>query len=206
MKKLEFVSAGLANDPEYNSLGFRCKEFDDINFDNYIIFAGSSHVEGVGVEKDQTFAHLVSEVLECDHVNLGVGGGGIDAVEHNVLMWFMKYDKHPKEIVIEWPIYQRFVKDVYGEENLCPGGSWSDPRFVTYADHPLYIKGEMAYRNLHKLLPVKITDVMHGKISSYTWNSSVIWHCKDDIGTDGEHPGPKSHLKTSENILEVLNR
>ena len=96
--------------------------------DNYILFAGSSHTEGVGVNPDQTFAHIVSAAMKCDQVNLGVGGGGIDAVEHNLLMWFLKHDKHPKAIIVEWPDYGRFIQDKWNQANLCPAGMWSESK------------------------------------------------------------------------------
>jgi len=206
ISQVQFVQAAPGGNPEYNSSGFRCKEFEDIDLDNYCLFAGCSHTEGVGVANDETFAHLVSEKLKCDCVNLAVGGGGIDAVEHNLLAWFMYTDKKPKALVIEWPIYQRYIKDIHGQKNLCPAGAWSNPKFVTYADDPLYIKGELTYHFLHRIMPVKIIDVMHGSISQYTWNSSMIWHERLDKGTDGGHGGPKSHIATAENIHNAIIR
>lgn len=201
----DFITAGPDNNPEYNSAGFRCKEFDDIDMDNYILFAGSSHVEGIGVNPDQTFGHIVSAAMKCDQVNLGVGGGGIDAVEHNLLMWFLKYDKLPKAIVVEWPDYSRYMRDVYGQTNLCPAGMWSDSEFITHAEQALYLKGEISYHNLHRIMPVKIIDVMHSKVTLNV-NSMMIWHTGLDIGTDNAHPGPKSHLQTAENIHNAIIR
>lgn len=199
----DFITGGPDGDPEYNSLGFRCKEFTDIDMDNYILFAGSSHTEGVGVKPDQTFAHLVSAVMKCDQVNLGVGGGGIDAVEHNLLMWFLKHDKHPKAIIVEWPDYGRFIQDKWNQVNLCPAGMWSESKFITLAHNILYLKGEISYNHLHKTIPVKIIDVMHAKITKHP-NSMMIWHNDIDKGTDGDHAGPKSHINTAENILQAL--
>jgi|TARA_R110001592_G_scaffold283297_1_gene551223 hypothetical protein len=201
----DFIHSAIAKDPEYNSSGFRMrKEISEIDFDNYIIFAGSSHTTGVGVKYEEMFSHLVSAVMKVDCVNLALGGGGIDAVEHNLLVWHLKYKQPPKAIVVEWPIYQRYIKHIEHQENLCPAGNWSDPKFVTYADIPLYVKGEMVFKQLHRLIPTKIIDVTHGKISKYTWNSSMIWHNSIDKGTDGEHAGPKSHLNTAEQILSAL--
>jgi hypothetical protein len=201
---IEFISATLPGDPEYNSLGFRSKEPDDLDFDNYILFAGCSHAVGVGVEIDESFPAIVAKEFGCDYYNLSVGGGGIDAVEHNIMMWFLKYDKHPKYIVIEWPNWQRYIKNVEGQPNLCPAGAWTDEEFLVYADDAMYIKGDMAYQNLHNLTPVKIIDVQYGKITNFNVNSYMIWHCLDDIGTDGGHAGPKSHKATAEKIIEML--
>jgi len=203
----DFITAGPDPHPEYNTHGFRCKEFADIDMDNYILFSGSSHTEGVGVNPDQTFGHIVSAAMKCDQVNLGVGGGGIDTVEHNLFMWFLKYDKHPKAIVVEWPDYSRYIRDIYGQTNLCPAGMWSDSEFITYATDALYIKGEMVYRQLHKILPVPIIDVMYYKMTNNFYvDSHVIWHSEVDKGTDNSHAGPKTHFNTAENIHNALIR
>ena len=205
MKLVEAADIALIN--EYNSSGFRMtKELEDIDLDNYCLFLGSSHTEGVGVEIEQRYSTLVSAVLKCEEVNLSVGGGGIDAVEHNLLSWFMHTKKEPKHIIIEWPAYQRFMQDIYEQKNMCPAGIWSEPEFLVYADQALYLKAELTYHNLHRLSPVKIIDVMHSKIVDQTWQSLMIWHTDIDIGTDNSHPGPKTHLATAENILAVLDR
>tara|TARA_Y100000389_G_scaffold193048_1_gene221405 strand:- start:4840 stop:5454 length:615 start_codon:yes stop_codon:yes gene_type:complete len=204
---MTFVEAGDIASTEVNSSGFRMtKELDDIDLDNYCLFLGSSHTEGVGVRIDQRYSTLVSAVLRGDEVNLGVGGGGIDAVEHNLLSWFMYTDKLPKCLVIEWPAYQRYMRDIHGQKNLCPAGAWSNPEFLVHADSAMYVKAELAYHNLHRLSPIKIIDVMHSKIVDQTWQSLMIWHSNKDVGTDGAHPGSKSHLETAENILAVLDR
>jgi hypothetical protein len=204
---MKLVEAGERGNPEYNSSGFRMtKELEDIDLDNYCLFAGSSHTVGVGVEIEQRYSHLVSAVLKCDEVNLGVGGGGIDTVEHNLLSWFMHTKKEPKCLVVEWPNYARYMKNIYGQKNLCPAGSWSNPKFLVHAEEALYVKGEMAYHNLHRIIPTRIIDVMHCKIVDQMWQSLIIWHSCKDYGTDNSHPGPKSHLETAENILDALDR
>ena len=204
---MKLIEAGIRGDAEYNTSGFRMsKELDDIDLDNYCLFLGSSHTKGVGVEIEQRYSTLVSAVLKCDEVNLGVGGGGIDAVEHNLLSWFIHTKKEPKHLIIEWPAYQRFMQNIHGQKNMCPAGAWSQPKFLVHADQALYVKAELAYHNLHRLSPVKIIDVMHSKIVLQNWQSLMIWHHNKDYGTDNSHPGPKSHLETAENILDALNR
>ena len=204
---MKLIEARIRGDAEYNTSGFRMsKELDDIDLDNYCLFLGSSHTEGVGVKIEQRYSTLVSAVLKCDEVNLGVGGGGIDAVEHNLLSWFIHTKKEPKHLIIEWPAYQRFMQDIHGQKNMCPAGAWSEPEFIVHADQALYVKAELAYHNLHRLSPVKIIDVMHSKLVLQNWESHMIWHNELDIGTDNSHPGPKSHLETAENILDALNR
>ena len=56
---------------QYNEYGHRCKSIHDIDLDNYILFAGCSHTEGVGLELETTFPYLVSNQLGNDYYNMG---------------------------------------------------------------------------------------------------------------------------------------
>jgi DNA polymerase III alpha subunit len=53
-------------------------KIEDIDLNNYILFIGCSHTEGIGLELQTTYPYLVSEELKCDYYNLGLGGTGID--------------------------------------------------------------------------------------------------------------------------------
>lgn len=202
--KSVFIDAGLAGDLEYNSHGFRCKEVDDLDFDNYILFVGCSHTTGIGVTIKQSYPYQVAKKLKCDYYNLGVGGGGIDALEHNLLAWFTLYDKPPKYIVCQWPDYARYIKQLPGYTNMTPAGNWTDPEFLVEADYPLQVKEELVYRLCRILAPCPIIDVRYKGLNQGPAPSSVVWHTRDDRGTDNEHPGPISHKNTTQKILEFL--
>ena len=203
----QFVQAGMPGDPEYNSFGHRCKEITELDFDNYVLFAGCSHTMGIGVTLKQSYPYRVAKKLKCDYYNLGVGGGGIDAVEHNLLAWFTLYDKPPKYIFCEWPDHARFMSQLPGYENMMPAGNWETKtsKFLVLADTPLKIKEQLTYKLLHQLSPCPIIDIRYSGMAVASNNSYTIWHIKDDIGTDGNHPGPKSHKTTAEKIIEYLN-
>jgi hypothetical protein len=200
-----FAQVDMVGDPEYNSFGHRCKEIADLDFDNYVLFAGSSHTVGLGVTVKQSYPYRVAKKLKCDYYNLGVGGGGIDAVEHNLLAWFTLYDKPPKYIFCEWPDYARYMKQLPGYANMTPAGNWTDPEFLVKADYPLQVKEELVYKLINNLSPCPIIDIRYSGMAVVSNNSYTIWHIKDDIGTDGDHAGPKSHKTTAEKIIEYLN-
>ena len=201
----QFVQAGMPGDPEYNSFGHRCKEIAELDFDNYVLFAGCSHTVGIGVTLKQSYPYLVAKKLKCDYYNLSVGGGGIDAVEHNLLMWFTLYDKPPKYIFCEWPDHARFMAQFPGYKYIMPAGNWTHSEFLVLADTPLKIKEQLTYKLLRQLSPCPIIDIRYSGMAVASNNSYTIWHIKDDIGTDGNHPGPKSHKTTAEKIIEYLN-
>ena len=92
-----------------NSNGHRCKEIADIDLDNYILYTGCSHTEGIGIELEKTYAHLLSNKLNCDYYNLAIGGTGTDVVNYNLAMWFAKIKKPPKLLVLQWPSGARAI-------------------------------------------------------------------------------------------------
>lgn len=83
----------------FNSLGFRCSELSEINFDNYILFLGDSHTEGVGLHLENTYPYQVSKQLNKSYFNLGSGGTGIDVMFYNLITWLNTFP-HPQYIVL----------------------------------------------------------------------------------------------------------
>lgn len=57
-----------------NSQGYRCPEWDEINWQDSILLFGDSCVAGVGVAEKQTLSYLLSKKLCRPVINLGVGG------------------------------------------------------------------------------------------------------------------------------------
>ena len=94
---------------QYNSLGHRCKNIEDIDLDNYLLFTGCSHAEGVGLELEKTFPYIISEQLGMDYYNLALGGSGIDIMTYNLMMWLNTVKKLPKALIVLWPSNTRFA-------------------------------------------------------------------------------------------------
>lgn len=92
-----------------NSNGHRCKEISDVDLDNYILYIGCSHTEGIGLHLEDTYPYLLSKKLNCDYYNLAVGGIGLDVVNYNLATWFAKIKKPPKLVVLQWPNHARIT-------------------------------------------------------------------------------------------------
>jgi hypothetical protein len=113
-----------------NSNGHRCKEITDIDLDNYILYTGCSHTEGIGLKLEDTYPYLLSQKLKCDYYNLSIGGTGIDAVNYNLSMWFAKIKKPPKLLILQWPNVTRAITKYFeNPNNLIPDpwhncGAW----------------------------------------------------------------------------------
>jgi hypothetical protein len=120
-----------------NTNGHRCKEISDIDFDNYILTTGCSHTEGIGLELEKTYPYVLSQNINCDYYNLGLGGAGVDVMIHNLTVWLNTYKK-PKALIVQWPTSVRFIRasgdpykinftePVTKEGNLITVGPWTD--------------------------------------------------------------------------------
>lgn len=137
---------------KFNSLGHRCDEPTEINFNNYILFLGDSHPVGMGLELENTYPYLVSKLLDCSYYNLSVGGTGPEIMYHNLICWLSKYPK-PKYISCYWSDPTRFLTQLDTNDNnqimFSINGRWSE-------DYPIvdfYKYGELSnYFNTRFLL------------------------------------------------------
>lgn len=124
----------------YNSNGHRCHEICDINFDNYILFVGDSHAEGVGLELERTFAYLTAQKLDISYYNLGLSASGIDYMLFNVTSWISRYPK-PKYVFLYWSDPTRFLKKADGSDVLQ---QMMINHAVPEADRHFLVYGEMS--------------------------------------------------------------
>lgn len=99
---MRFYDGLLGHDPDifYNSTGHRCKELSELNFRNYVLFAGDN--VGLGLDKpiEETYPYLVANSLKMDYYNLSIFNGGLDATKVNLISWFTRFKEKPKAVVI----------------------------------------------------------------------------------------------------------
>ena len=93
-----------ANDIEYlhNSYGYRCSEFDDLQWKKSVLFLGCSHVYGKGNYTKDTIPSLYSDVSNLPTINMGICGAGPDVINHNTVALIEK-NYLPKKVIICWP-------------------------------------------------------------------------------------------------------
>ena len=108
-KPMDWYYRNVAISYKRNSWGHRCKDIKDLDKNNYILTIGCSFTEGIGLEQEKTYTHVLAEKLNCDYYNLGLGGSGIDAVLHNLTMWLTNILDKPKLVIIQYPYWDRFV-------------------------------------------------------------------------------------------------
>lgn len=118
---------------EYNRYGHRCKNLEDIDLSNYLLFSGCSHTEGIGLQLEKTYPHIVASTLGLDYYNLGVSGTGIDVMSYNLTMWHKLVISPPKALIIMRPEPTRFVTTIekdYLRERLISDGCPDTARFI----------------------------------------------------------------------------
>lgn len=96
-------------DYKYNSWGYRTKEFSELN-DDYILVLGCSFTEGIGLHYDDIWASKLSEKINLDVFNLGIGGSGPDISIYNTILFhnfILKNKKYPKYVIYQWTFENR---------------------------------------------------------------------------------------------------
>lgn len=195
-------------DYKFNSYGHRCKDISELNWNNYILFTGCSHSQGVGLELEKTYPYLVAQKDVCDYYNLGVSATGIDVVEYNLSLWFFKYSKKPKAVIIQWPDHSRFVSQYPGYDHLIPNGSWTTDDF----SKKMLVAGEdsgffnarkyLNYLSIHNVIDVPILQYNFGAQATYDHYEKVFK--KIDLARDFLHFGVKTHEAIADNIYEDM--
>lgn len=108
---MQFYDDLLGHDPAdiFNSRGHRCKEIEEINLQNYILFAGDNVGVGWGTLLEETYPYLVSKALKIDYYNLSIFNGGIDSLRYNLITWLHKIPQKPRAIIISNEFLNAFI-------------------------------------------------------------------------------------------------
>lgn len=189
----------------YNSLGHRCKNPEDIDLDNYLLFAGCSHAEGIGLELEKTYPYRVAEMLGCDYYNLALGGAGIDLMTHNLTMWNKRVSKKPKALIILWPHETRFLTTYKGDVrlNLVSDGNYKAKRFILAGEDINFFSSR---KDFSKTLISSLYDdckIIHVGWSGYPKDITMSLDTKD-FARDLIHSGVESNEKLALEITELL--
>lgn len=83
----------------------------------YLLVAGCSHTEGAGIDKNQTWANVLSTMLDLDLVNLGKSGACAKFVSDSIIQWLTTCTVLPRLIVVQWPNPYRSMEVV--NQKIC---------------------------------------------------------------------------------------
>jgi hypothetical protein len=194
-----------------NSNGHRCKEVEDIDLDNYILFSGCSHSEGIGLKLEDSHPYLVSKSLGCDYYNLSLGGTGYDVLAHNLITWFAKVKSKPKVVVIQWPEYTRFISKSSSNvaNSLMTYGSWSsevgiDKFCVIGHDIGFFeTRRTMVYTLIKNFIKCPIIEVAYSN-AIFNNDTVLLTPTRKDYARDGMHFGILSNSKYASVIAFII--
>lgn len=105
--KKELGSDWIWHDKEitykFNRYGYRMKELEEVDFNNYYAFFGCSFGVGIGLPLEETYAYKIAQQANVDYVNASVGGSSIEFAHINFIELFTHAPKLPKKVIINWP-------------------------------------------------------------------------------------------------------
>ena len=198
---------------QYNKLGHRSKNIDEIDLENYILFTGCSHTTGIGLELEKTFPDIVSKKLGYDYYNLSMPGTGIDILEYNLLTWFAKVKKKPKLVCIQWPDHSRYMSFHPEYERMIERGTWDKEKdnialVVNCEDSGLfYARKKLVVNLINNVVNCPMISFNFGSQSQYDLENFVMKRI--DLARDLGHAGIKSNEIFANDIYkkmtEILN-
>lgn len=92
----------------YNSLGYRSKEFDQLDGD-FLLAMGCSHTEGIALPEKDIWCSVLADMMDLDLINLGAGGQGLEFICYNTDLYLRNNLPLPKLVVIQHPERARII-------------------------------------------------------------------------------------------------
>ena len=184
-----------------NSYGYRCSEFDTVDWKNTIVTLGCSNTYGVSVDDCETYTHHLQNNLDIPFVNLGQGSTDI---------WFQIYNSielmklNIRGVVLQVPSTERLTT-FHSNNETKNYGAWNMTKSfsrVWSGEQNLIQWNLFGYDYIRKILGDKL-------LYSFSFTTAnhlpidLIPQC--DTGRDDSHPGPKSHKMIAEKIEKELH-
>lgn len=187
-----------------NSMGYRCPEFDTINWSEVYVVQGCSACFGTGIPEDSdTIAANIERMTGVQTINLGAPGSSIEFQYFNTIE-MLDAGIRPKGVFMMYPNVDRFTMFIDGRvENIGP---WSDNQKLRYA-----VDGNAAMHNLYhgrairlfwKMLGVPLVEFSHHEHARQ--HVELTYTERVDLGTDGQHWGPKTATLIAEMVSNKM--
>jgi hypothetical protein len=211
-----------------NSLGYRTKEFDDIDWKESIVMFGCSFVFGTGVTDEHTIPYFLEQLSGRPVINMAVGGASIQTTLHNsIILNDSKYPT-PKAVVHMISGLNRY--QLYKDNSIHHIGEWNRPTNDQFSDSTNTLSFNLMnikmIRNLWKNKTIYYEGTLHdyeGTFSSAwaTFNQEKLINKLDDKicchspplqciafeydkARDLDHPGQIYNSKVAEEIYKKI--
>jgi hypothetical protein len=180
---MRFIDGFIGHEPDkiFNSRGHRCKELEDVNLHNYVLFAGDNVAVDYSNPIEKTYPYLIAQKLNTDYYNLAIFNGGVECLKFNLLTWLSKIPQRPKAIIISSEFLNSFLVADQNYENIRPCSF--DDEFTTDIFNSGNYNGFFNGRNelFDRILSVAVTTpvyqiVFEGKQPALSRNVVNIQH------------------------------
>ena len=199
---------------KYNTNGFRCPEFNTLDWTNSIVIFGCSDACGVGNTVEDTVAGKLESLLGIPVINLGISGTSIDHACYNSLCLNEHYP-NPKAVVHIWSGLGRYAE--FNPEGRDPNEHYYPvfgKRWQVVNIRPTGVR----YCNKHNW---EIRNMFYIKADRQIWKNKTIyyettffektakeldidWLERIDYARDFDHPGHQSNQLMAELIAKNL--
>jgi len=193
------------DDKNHNEYGFRTSTEMKENR-NSILCLGCSFTYGQAVEKEESWPEVLGIKSNRDVFNLGRPGGSLDSV-YRILNSWLPILKSKDVCVLN--CFRRIELYLDSKKRFIPIGP-GFPGFLAnteYALRPVLLTNDIQY-NLDKQKTLKaiknVCDEFDSKLHFIDYDG--ILHETDilDLGTDGQHPGPKQQQAYAELFYDKI--
>lgn len=177
-----------------NHYGYRSRTADPIA-GNYGIAAGCSITYGQSIQEEHRFSNLIEKEISVPIINLGIPGGGIANIYHNLVYMLAVTPKklHPKFLIAQTDWEMTRLSVLAGEESMS---------FNIHAPKIVLGPDKIASMNKFYLNKIHVLCRLHN-ITLVTWKAGKDYI---DQGLDNSHPGPEQNLYWSKCLIRDLNR
>lgn len=146
---------------KFNRLGYRMKQLEDVDYDNYYAFFGCSFTVGIGLALEETFAYRIAQRSKVDYINAAMGGSNVDFVYYNFINLMHSAIEKPKLVFINWPsIYRTFYwTDDTSVEFMLPrlimDGHWERTyKDFIVMDHQVFNRFDIIRKSIHLICDI----------------------------------------------------
>lgn len=189
---------------KFNSQGYRCAEWDNIDWDNSCLLIGDSWAFGIGLPARMTLAGLLNMV------NLGVSGASSMSMLANTARLIQANIK-PRAVVYIWPQPNRFAHYISRDQVINYGPWTPEDMLPAIAREWIVDQHQSLAATIDAIRAVRSMWTCNQYHFSWNFEVSQAGNCEHiqlvDHARDCEHPGIESNklwadmLRNREGIL-----
>lgn len=188
-----------------NLQGYRCPEFDQIDWARSLVIFGCSHVFGVGVDDADTISSQLAALVNRPVINMGVGGSSILCSWHNLLCVLRRYGA-PAGVIMGWTDLSRLTT-FHANGDTRHLGPWTDADQLWRSWAVQSDCSDVWARSVKHSWDCVIENLGVGSAEFTHWQATaellgVKYFPLTDRARDLSHPGPASHRAVARYLAE----